>query len=177
MKLLRSGPLLIICLLVGFNALYFLFLRQTSVAAAPQKSASPLVSLVQAQLKSLPLMLKTQGHVVSLNQVDIQSQITGTVKTVDFHEGDFVRQGQRLFTLDDNTQQAALQRAIAAQVQAHSLLNKAQRDLARGRGLKAQNYISASDWDQLQSAQQQYSAQYLGPGRPNAHIMENIGGT
>lgn len=84
MKLLQSRPFLIICLLVGFSAVYLLFFRQNSVAATPHKSANPLVSLAQAQVKNLPLMLTTQGHVVSLNQVDIQSQITGTVKTVAF---------------------------------------------------------------------------------------------
>ena len=160
MKLLQSRPFLIICLLVGFSAVYLLFFRQNSVAATPHKSANPLVSLAQAQVKNLPLMLTTQGHVVSLNQVDIQSQITGTVKTVAFREGDFVQQGQLLFTLDDNTQQAALRHAVAAQAESRTLLDKAQRDVARGRGLKAQNYISASDWDTLQSVQQQYSAQY-----------------
>ncbi|MDU1924122.1 MAG: efflux RND transporter periplasmic adaptor subunit, partial [Enterobacter sp.] len=79
MKLLHSRPFQIICLLVGFSVVYLLFFRQSSVAATPHKSASPLVSLAQAQVKNLPLMLTTQGHVVSLNQVDIQSQITGTV--------------------------------------------------------------------------------------------------
>lgn len=160
MKLLHSRPFQIICLLVGFSVVYLLFFRQSSVAATPHKSASPLVSLAQAQVKNLPLMLTTQGHVVSLNQVDIQSQITGTVKTVAFREGDFVQQGQLLFTLDDSTQQAALRRAVAAQAESRTLLDKAQRDVVRGRGLKAQNYISASDWDTLQSVQQQYSPQY-----------------
>lgn len=159
MKLLRSTPFLVGCLLLGSFILYALFFRQSSVAATPRQAANPLVSLAQAQVKSLPLMLATQGHVVSLNQVDIQSQITGTVKTVAFKEGDFVRQGQLLFTLDDTTQQATLRRAVASQAEASTLLDKAQRDLTRGRALKAQNYISASDWDTLQSAHQQYSAQ------------------
>ncbi len=160
MKLLRAKPLLIGGLLLISLLLWLFFFRQSSVAATPHPAANPLVSLAQAQVKSLPLTLSTQGHVVSLNQVDIQSQITGTVKTVDFKEGEFVRQGQLLFTLDDTTQQAALRRAVASQAESSTLLDKAQRDLTRGRALKAQNYISASDWDTLQSAQQQYSAQY-----------------
>lgn len=160
MKLLRMRPLLLICLLASCPIIYVLIFQQQTDAATPKKSAPPLVSLTQAQVKALPLILNTQGHVVSLNQVDIQSQITGTVKSVDFNEGDFVHQGQLLFTLDDNTQQAALHRAVAAQAEARTLRDKAGRDVARGRGLKAQNYISASDWDTLQSASQQYNAQF-----------------
>ncbi|MFC0142135.1 efflux RND transporter periplasmic adaptor subunit [Erwinia mallotivora] len=108
----------------------------------------------------MPLRLITQGHVVSLNQVDVQAQLTGTVKSVAFNEGDFVRQGQLLFTLEDSSQQATLHHAIAAQGEAKALLNKAQRDVDRSRALRAKNYLSASDWDILQSTLQQYSAQY-----------------
>ncbi len=144
----------------GAVMLYFLYSRQSTVSATPRSAPVPLVSLVPAQVKSLPLTLATQGHVVSLNQVDIQSQITGTVKSVEFKEGDVVHQGQLLFTLDDNTQQTTLHRAVASQAESRSLLDKAQRDLNRGRALKAQNYISASDWDALQSARQQYDAQF-----------------
>lgn len=161
MKLLRFRSLKITLLLAGFLLTGYLFFHQRAVSAPAKTAAAPIVSLVAAQVKSLPLMLTTQGHAVSLNQVDIQSQLTGTVKSVAFKEGDFVHQGQLLFTLDDSSQQANLHHALAAQAAAVALLNKAQRDLARGRELKAKNYISASDWDTLTSAQQQYSAQLL----------------
>ncbi|MGM3190821.1 efflux RND transporter periplasmic adaptor subunit [Dickeya dadantii subsp. dieffenbachiae] len=160
MKLLRSRPFIVVSLMFGAVMLYFLYSRQSAVSATPRSAPVPLVSLAPAQVKSLPLTLATQGHVVSLNQVDIQSQITGTVKSVEFKEGDVVHQGQLLFTLDDNTQQTTLHRAVASQAESRSLLDKAQRDLNRGRALKVQNYISASDWDALQSARQQYDAQF-----------------
>lgn len=159
MNKLRPRPLLVIILLTGAALIYFLFIHQNTVSATQQKTTAPLVSLTPAEKTSLPLTLTTQGHIVSLNQVDIQSQIAGSIKTVAFKEGDFVHQGQLMFTLEDSTQQAALHRAQAALAQSQSLLDKARRDLARGRALKSQNYISASDWDTLQSTQQQYAAQ------------------
>ena len=159
MTLLRTRPLLIIGLMLGAGLFSYGILHQTSDAAPAHNVAEPLVSLSQAQVKLVPLRLSTQGHVVSLNQVDIQSQVTGTVKSVAFKEGDFVQQGQLLFTLDDSTQQATLRRAVATLAESHSELTKAQNDLARGRSLKAKNYISASDWDTLKSTQQQYAAQ------------------
>lgn len=131
MKLLRFRSLKLALILAGFLLAGYLFFHQ-SVASAPAKTAAlPMVSLVAAQVKSLPLTLTTQGHAISLNQVDIQSQLTGTVKSVAFKEGDFVHQGQRLFTLDDSSQQANLHHALVAQ------MNKAQSYLARGRALKA----------------------------------------
>lgn len=139
----------------------FLMFHSSAVPAKPEKLPAPLVSLTTATVTSLPLTLTTQGHVVSLNQVDIQSQITGTVRAVAFQEGAFVQQGQLLFTLDDATQRATLLRDQASRVQVQALLDKAERDLMRGRSLKAQNYISASDWDTLLSTRQQYAAQLL----------------
>lgn len=161
MKLSRARRLKIAVLLFGTLLVYFLFVHNNAESAPAKNEAEPQVSLTQAQVRSLPLMLTTQGHAVSLNQVDIQSQLTGTVSRVAFQEGDFVRQGQLLFTLDDSTQRASLHHAQASEAESASLLNKARRDLARGRALKAQNYISASDWDTLTSARQQYEAQYL----------------
>lgn len=154
MNVLCIRPFPVILLLAGPLALYLFFFRQNAVSASPKNAPPPLVSLSSAQLTSLPLSLTTQGDVISLNQVDIQSQITGTVKRVAFQEGAFVRQGQLLFTLEDSTQQATLHRDQASRAQAQS-----QRDLARGRALKAQNDISASDWDTLLSIRQQYVAQ------------------
>ncbi|WP_071524423.1 efflux RND transporter periplasmic adaptor subunit [Pantoea sp. A4] len=159
MTLLRSRPSLVIGLILAAGLLSYFLFRQYSSAASVQKATEPLVSLSQAEVKSVPLRLSTQGHVVSLNQVDIQSQVTGTVASVAFKEGDFVKQGQLLFTLDDSTQQASLRHAVAALAESHSALTKAQNDVARGRSLKAKNYISASDWDTLISTQQQYAAQ------------------
>lgn len=151
--------LLVVSLTLGVGGWYFWPKQQADAAVKP--TASPvLVSTISAALKPLPITLTTQGHVVPLNQVDIQPQLTGTVKTVAFHEGDFVKAGQLLFTLDDASQQAAYAHAVAAAGESKALLVKAQNDLQRGRQLKAKNYISLSDWDTLKSNVQQYLAQF-----------------
>ncbi|MGE9553680.1 efflux RND transporter periplasmic adaptor subunit [Erwinia amylovora] len=160
MTFLRSKPIVILGTLLIAGALYRFWPQQPGLSATTEKSPPALVSLVSAQVKPLPLTLMTQGHVISLNQVDIQAQITGTVKSVAFREGDFVQKGQLLFTLDDASQQAALHHAVATLAESRALLNKAQRDVNRGQSLRAKNYISSSDWDTLQSSLQQYDAQY-----------------
>lgn len=160
MTLLRSRPLLILGTVIIIGAGYALWPHQDAVSATKGKKTVPLVSLVSAQIKPLPLSLATQGHVISLNQVDIQPQLTGTVKSVDFKEGAFVHQGDLLFTLNDATQQATLSHAIAARAEIKAQLDKARNDAARGQSLRAKNYISASDWDTLQSNVQLYDAQY-----------------
>jgi len=151
---------LIILLAVLVSATLFWGYSLRSSPAVEKHAVAPLVSLVAAQNKDLPLTLTTQGHLVSLNQVDVRAQITSAVTQVAFHEGDFVKKGQLLFVLDDAEQQAALHHAVAQLAVMKAQLNKAVRDLSRGQSLVKQNYISSSDWDTLVSDQQQYDAQY-----------------
>lgn len=156
----RTATFALLTGVIVLAAGYYFWPQQRAVAANKAPSAPILVAITTAATQSLPLTLTTQGHVIPLNQVDIQAQVTGTVKSVNFNEGDFVHQGQSLFTLDDASQTSALHRAIAAEGESKALLVKAQRDLQRSRALKAKNYISLSDWDTLQSNLQQYQAQY-----------------
>lgn len=71
-----------------------------SKPVAPKIAAIPSVSVTPAQRQSLPVKLDAQGHVVPLTQVDIRPQATGTVRTIHFNEGDEVKAGQLMFTID-----------------------------------------------------------------------------
>jgi RND family efflux transporter MFP subunit len=146
------------CVLAGTVGLWMY--SQSSSPATQKETAAPKVSLIGAVSKTLPLTFSTQGHLVSLNEVDIRGQITSPVSRVGFHEGDFVKQGQLLFVLDDAEELAALGHAQAQLGVIKAELDKANRDLSRGRPLLKTHYISSSDWDTLVSAQQQAAAQY-----------------
>jgi RND family efflux transporter MFP subunit len=173
----RKGTLLLIAGLLLGSASWYFWPRQQADAAVKPANAPALVSMISAAVKPLPITLATQGHVVPLNQVDIQAQVTGTVKTVDFHEGDFVKAGQLLFTLDSASQQATYDRAVATVGESKALLVKAQNDLQRSRALKAKNYISLSDWDTLQSNVQQYQAQLRAAQQDVQTAQVNLGYT
>ena len=71
-------------------------------AAAPpvQRKPDPQVSVTVAQRTDLPIRVLAEGHVTPLNQVDLRPEVSGTVKQVHFREGEEVRAGQLLFTLD-----------------------------------------------------------------------------
>ncbi len=172
----KHSLLLMVGLIIAGSGWYF-WPKQQADAAVKPAHAPVLVSMISATVKPLPITLATQGHVVPLNQVDIQAQLTGTVKSVDFHEGDFVKAGQLLFTLDDASQHAAYDRAVAAAGESKALLVKAQNDLQRGRLLKAKNYISLSDWDTLQSNVQQYQAQFKAAQQDVQTAQVNLGYT
>ena len=80
----KHSLLLMIGLIIAGSGWYF-WPKQQADAAVKPAHAPVLVSMISATVKPLPITLATQGHVVPLNQVDIQAQLTGTVKSVDFH--------------------------------------------------------------------------------------------
>lgn len=111
--------------------------------------AAPLVSVTRAQAVDLPVRIDSQGHLVPLKQVDVRAQISARLRAIHFREGDDVRAGQLLFTLDDAELAAQLERTRAQATQVKAQLEDAQRALARGRELVGTGYISSSALDTL----------------------------
>jgi membrane fusion protein, multidrug efflux system len=118
----------------------------SSGRSAPQKApaAPPVVSVIASRSADVPIEFTAQGHLVSLNQVDVRPQITGTIVGVHFKEGDDVRAGQLLFTLDasDATAQLKKSQALAAQIAAQ--LADAQREYKRSAELVKSEFIAPS---------------------------------
>jgi membrane fusion protein, multidrug efflux system len=90
--------------------------------------------------KTMPLDLRVIGSVEPASTVEIRAQITGQLTSVGFKEGDDVKQGDVLFTLDRRPLEATLKQAEAnlqrdiaqsanAQVQAQRLSDLAQRGI------------------------------------------------
>lgn len=106
-----------------------------------------LVSVTIARAMDLPVKFSSQGHLVPLNQVDIRPQISGRIHAIHFSEGQDIRTGQLLFTLDDSELQAQLNRARAQATQIRTQLDVAQRALDRANELVGTGYISSSSLD------------------------------
>ena len=71
--------------------------------------------------------LQGNGVVSALTSVDLRSQVTSTVSKVHFSEGQFVKAGQLLFTLDSRTDEANLAKARAQLVKDQATLADTQR--------------------------------------------------
>ena len=74
----------------------------------------PEVALVPVSQGDLVQNIVASGHVQNPNRLEISSQITSTVASVAVREGDAVRQGQLLVTLNDQEANAALLSARAS---------------------------------------------------------------
>ena len=77
------------------------------------------------------------GRFEAPRSVDVRARVGGYIQSVHFKDGDFVRQGQLLFTLDPRPAQAALASARAQLAQGQAQLTLARTELTRAEGLLA----------------------------------------
>jgi multidrug efflux system membrane fusion protein len=85
-------------------------------AVQPPSETAPLavpVTAAPAVHKDIPLEVSVIGTVEAHSTVAVRAQMTGELTSVNFQQGDDVRAGQELFTLDRRPLEAALQQAAA----------------------------------------------------------------
>jgi RND family efflux transporter MFP subunit len=136
--------------------------RPASGPTAPAGAASAArdvvsVSAVAATRRDFPVLLEATGTVTALNSVDVKPQVSSIVTKVHIREGQAVKGGDLLFTLDARSDEANVVKAQAQLQKDLASLADAQRQLARSRELLAQNFVSegAVDTNQAQVEAQQ----------------------
>ena len=134
-----------------------------AAASAPASGAASAVGgpvsvgTVRAQKRDVDVTLEATGTVSALNSVDVRPQVSSVITKVNIREGQFVKAGETLFTLDARNDEVNLAKAQAQLAKDQAALADAQRQLARNRDLLAQNFISqgAVDTSQTQVESQQ----------------------
>ena len=102
--------------------------QQQSNGGGGQRQPAVPVTVAPVVKKPMPLQISVIGAAEAFSTVAVHAQITGELMSVNFNEGDDVKMGQVLFTLDQRPLEAALQQAEA---------NLA-RDLAQAANARAQ---------------------------------------
>jgi len=99
-------------------------------------AASPAVVAVKtaaAELRSMPVEVKTIGKVEPINTIVVRAQVGGTLLRSHFEEGDMVREGDRLFEIDPRPFELALRQAEAALAYGKAQLAQSEAALARAK--------------------------------------------
>ena len=117
------------------------------------------------------------GQFQAVSTVQVRPRVSGYVQSVGFRDGQSVRKGQVLFTIDPRVYQAALDQAKAQQMRAQAALQDAQVELGRARALVAARATSQQDLDTRSAAEQQAEAD-LGAAKAAVASAElNVGFT
>jgi membrane fusion protein, multidrug efflux system len=91
------------------------------------------------------------GRFAPSQTVEVRPRVAGAVTSLHFRDGDIVRKGQLLFTIDQRPFQAALAEARAGVASARSALALARSDLGRATRLTGEDAISAGEVDSLRA--------------------------
>ena len=126
-----------------------LFAAGCSPAGQPKKSAAVPVLTAVAVATNVPVKIDPPpvGHVMPLSTVTLHSQIQGMISEVHFQEGQEVKKGDLLFTIDPRPSQAALDQARAALERDTAQLEYAKINFAREQKLFDQKLISQDELD------------------------------
>ena len=89
------------------------------------------VMAVAAVTADVPVTLEGVGTARALNTVAVQPQVGGKLISINFKEGEDVKKGELLATIDPTIYQAQLDQALAKKAQDEAQLANQQRDLAR----------------------------------------------
>jgi multidrug efflux system membrane fusion protein len=117
-------------------------------AGAPVLVAQAVETNVPVQIDPPPV-----GHVMPYSTVTIHSQIQGMISEVHFREGQEVKKGDLLFTIDPRPSQAALDQASAALERDTAQLEYATINFAREQKLFDQKLISQDELDTNRASQ------------------------
>lgn len=99
--------------------------------------------------RDVPIDIAAIGNVEAYATISVRTQVTGQLDAIHFKEGDFVKEGQLLFTLDKRPFEAALAQADAMLLRDKALLAQAEAQLNRDAANAEYLQLSAERQNQL----------------------------
>jgi membrane fusion protein, multidrug efflux system len=123
---------------------YFGLRDHTDANAGKQRNSVQLVHTVLAQKKAIPVTVTSNGYVSALNSVEVRPQVQSVVREIHVREGQDVRAGQLLFTLDERSDVSNLDKARAQVARDRADLADAELALKRNQELLAKGFVSQS---------------------------------
>jgi RND family efflux transporter MFP subunit len=121
--------------------------------AAGRSGAGPsiAVSTVPVVTRDFPIVLQAIGSIAPVSSVDVRAQTSSVLTAVHVKEGQFVKAGELLFTLDSRADEANVAKMRAQMAKDEAALADAKRQLVRSRDLLAQNFVSQGAVDTSQT--------------------------
>jgi len=127
-------------------------------------AASPPVAVTVEEVTSSDARYYDEypGTVIALNQTELRAQVTGYVTGIYFKDGDIVRKGQALYSIDRQLYNANYEQAMANLQVQETNLTKAQKDADRYHELDKQEAVAKQQVDyadaSLEAAKKMVSA-------------------
>lgn len=138
-----AAPLLLLAPLV--------LLAACSKSAAPPPAPALPVTTAVTSVADVPIQWKGVGALEAVSNVEVRAQVGGILERVHFVEGQEVRRGDLLFTIDPRPFQAALHAAEAQLARDLALADNAAAEAARYAELAKKEFVTAEEYEARRS--------------------------
>jgi RND family efflux transporter MFP subunit len=137
-RLLHGVPLVCAALLLAACG------EQNRYVAPPP----PKVTVAHPLQQPVTNYLDVTGNTAPINTVDLVARVQGFLQDIHYKDGDFVKKGTVLFTIEPEPYQVKLDQAKAAEDGAGATLRQAEAEYKRQSDLAAKDFASKSTYDQ-----------------------------
>lgn len=120
--------------------------KQAQTQEAPP--AAPQVTITRPARKTVADRDEYVGRFIAVDSVEVRARVSGYLDAIHFQDGQMVKKGELLFTIDRRPFQTTLDQARANLTQAKANLAFAESDLARGQNLIRGTTITQQTLDQ-----------------------------
>ena len=112
----------------------------------------PKVDVAVPVQRAVTRYLDATGNTAAIKSVDLVARVQGVLQSIDYRDGDFVKQGTTLFTIEPETYKLKLEQAQAAEAGAEASLKQAEADYKRQSDLVTRQVVSQATLDQSTSS-------------------------
>ena len=118
----------------------------------PVKRPPVPVSVGSVVEKTVPVQLRAIGNVEAYSTIQVRSQIGGILHRVHFKEGQDVKKGDLLFTIDPRPYEAMIQQAEANLAKDISQMEYAREEAGRYEELVKKGYVAKEQYEQFRTS-------------------------
>ena len=149
-RAMRPAVLLTLVLLATSAAILALYSNPPALAKGddkPDPNRPIPVTAANVKQQAMPVWIDALGTVVPRNYVNVMPRVAGLLQSVNYREGQPVKAGQLLATIDPRPYRILVEQAQAQLMRDQAQLNGAKVDLVRYETLLKQDSISAQQVD------------------------------
>jgi multidrug efflux system membrane fusion protein len=139
---------LITAILLGICATFGCSPNEGGKGAGKSKKMAMPVTVADTVQKIMPVQLSAVGTVEAYKTVSVKAQVEGELVKVHFEDGQFVKAGEPLFTIDPRPFEAQLRHARANLAKDMAQLDKARKLHERNSSVVEKGYVSQEQFDQ-----------------------------
>jgi RND family efflux transporter MFP subunit len=159
----RKFTYVVTVLIIAGAALLIWYFVSRRPGPPPQQAMqrAPEVPVALPEIRDVEDFYEFTGNVKALRQVDIRARVEGFLLTIDFKDGQHVKQGDLLFTIEPNQYTDARDQAQAQLLSGQAALESTQQDYERIEKAIQTNAVSKQQLTTAKAARDQAQAQVM----------------